>query len=452
MANISKGHAFSDGEQVTAVKLNSLVDDATIAGITSAAFSSGSHIITSSATTPTGVAAGSAWWDTTATEAEGNGILKIYDGTTWQSVAKNVENLLTNAAAVEAGDLVVFKNSADSSIETTTTEGITSIAGVVATATASSGLARVVRCGVVRVKTDGVVVRGDYLGTSTVAGSAKSLGSTQVAGAFGIAIEGPVTTNVWLVALSGHTVDYVQKTATDVLLQQNSTDPYCDNNGTAGTGGAFPAGGTIPGILWTGSYVASDTSSGSGAASGDLMPLTWYDDSIAIAGERDVTVEGTVTVVANQMIHVELKDFALAMTASTSTRTRCSGGGLAVRIIDNATSLIKSFKYWPGWQTHTQGFVDQATDGLTDGQVLPGMSTFLLEDQTIGGITLQDLIWWKSLEHSFTADADGTYKVKVYWFTEYGSNWNILNPNTTLTSGTMGDLGMGKPTLKVVTR
>ena len=176
-----------------------------------------------------------------------------------------------------------------------------------------------------------------------------------------------------------------------------------------------------------------------------MQPLTWYDDSITTAGERDVVVEGTVTVVANQMIHVELQDFALAMTDSGSTRTRCCGSGLAVRIIEVATNIIKSIKIWPAWQTHTQGFVDQGTDGLTDGQVLPGMSTFLL--------TLQDLIWWKSLEHSFTADADGTYKVKVYWFvSRAGHNWNILNPNTTLTSGTMGDLGMGKPTLKVVTR
>ena len=461
MANLTRGHTFSSGDLVTATKLHNLVDSASVANIAEAALADGSHIITSSTTAPAAATAGHAWWDTSSPEADGYGILKIHDGTRWQSVAKNVEQYYFNrsGATLDYGDLVIFDTSEARSVTTTTSAGSAKVAGVIAsgldgsTEVGDDSEGRVVRSGLVMVKTTGTVTLGDYLGTSDTVKLAKSLGSSQVAGAFGIAVKDTGTLDQWLVALSGHTVDYVQKTTTDVLLQQNSTDPYCDNNSIPGSGGGFPAGGTIPGILWTGSYVASDTSSGSEAAAGDLMPLTWYDDSITTAGDRDVTVEGTVTVVANQMIHVELKDFALAIMDSGSNRTRCSGAGLAVRIIDNATSLIKSFKYWPGWQTHTQGFVDQATDGLIDGQVLPGMSTFLLENQTLGGITLQDFIWWKSLEHSFTADADGTYKVKVYWFvSRNGHNWNILNPNTTLASGTMGDLGMGKPTLKVVTR
>jgi hypothetical protein len=437
MANISKGHAFSDGEQVTAVKLNSLVDDATISGITSAAFSSGSHIITSSATTPTGVAAGSAWWDTTATEAEGNGILKIYDGTTWQSVAKNVENLLTNAAAVEAGDLVVFKNSADSSIETTTTEGITSIAGVVATATASSGLARVVRCGVVRVKTDGVVARGDYLGTSTVAGSAKSLGSTQVAGAFGIAIEGPVTTDVWLVALSGHTVDYVQKTTT-VALVENNRVPSPGHLGSNSPTMTTPNG--IPGTDGAGG--SSTSNDGAQPSTSAWLPLTWWDETLD-AGSEDVVVEsGEFVLQANQMVHVFLSDIAIKCVSSHSS-TADRGIGLRVTIeASSVVGLSADFVVSEGSWSGLSEYVNP------DESIRFGQTSYITTGSQNNGV------WFRNLQHDYSPTLAGTYKVRAWWHgTHGGGNFRILAPlDYRSVTQTFESLGMGKPTLKVVTR
>ena len=452
MANISKGLTFSSGDLVTAVKLNDLVDDASISDITEGAFAAGSHIITSSTTAPAGATAGHAWWDTTAAEAEGYGILKIHDGNRWQSVAKNVEQYYTNKSGgvLTYGDLVVFDTSGDpadaQAVTTTTSAGNTLVAGVVASGTDGSGTVadnaegRVVRCGLVVVTTNGSVDRGHYLGASATAKEAYSLGSSPTVGAFGVAVKNTAT-NKWLVAMSGHTVDYIQKTTTEVLLQQNSTVGTCDNNNAT-------SGGTIPGTSWGPGYASADD--GVEPAADTLHPLTWYDATLT--GEEDVVVEGTVTAVANQLIHVELKDFALATVSSSSTTGLACNSGLAVVISDNSSGAVKSIKHWHGMHTHTQESTQTGSD-IGASVFMPGMSTYVITSQTIGGISAKDAIWWKSLEHSFTADADGTYKVKVYWFVgTAGRNWCILNPSTTLTSGTMGDLGMGKPTLKVVTR
>jgi hypothetical protein len=225
MADITKGHAFSSGDLVTAAKLNNLVDDASIAGITEAAFATGSHIITSSSSAPSPATAGHVWWDTSGPEADGQGILKVHDGTRWQSVAKNVEQYYTNKSGgvLTYGDLVIFNTGVDRSVTTTTSAGNTLVAGVVASGTDGSGIVadnaegRVVRSGLVVVTTNDPVERGDYLGASATAKEAYSLGSSPTVGAFGIAVKNTAT-NKWLVALSGHTVDYIQKSGTDFSL------------------------------------------------------------------------------------------------------------------------------------------------------------------------------------------------------------------------------------------
>ena len=173
MANITRGFTFSSGDLVTAAKLHSLVDSASVSGVTQAAMSSGSNLITSGGTAPGSPAVGQAWWDTSTTEADGNGILKIYDGTRWQSASKNQEQALTNRSgeSLTHGDVVVLNTSADNSVTTTTTEASTDFLGIAATGTDGASTigdqseGRFVQSGLVVVNTTGTVARGDYLGT-----------------------------------------------------------------------------------------------------------------------------------------------------------------------------------------------------------------------------------------------------------------------------------------------
>jgi len=212
MANITRGHTFSSGDLVTADKLHNLVDSASIANIAEAALADGSHIITSGTTAPSPATAGIVWWDTTTTEADGYGILKIYDGSRWQSVAKNVEQVFTNTSddPLTSGDVVILDIGADRSVTTTTTPASTDFFGIMATSSSGSGDTtagndgRVVRSGLMIVNTTGDVTRGDYLGTSDTVKLAKSLGASPSAGAFGRAVANPNSIEgKWLVALSG---------------------------------------------------------------------------------------------------------------------------------------------------------------------------------------------------------------------------------------------------------
>lgn len=213
MANITRGFTFSSGDLVTAAKLHSLVDSASISGVTQAALASGSNLITSGGTAPGSPAVGQAWWDTSTTEADGNGILKIYDGTRWQSASKNQEQSLTNRSggSLTHGDVVVLDTSADNSVTTTTTEASTDFLGIAATGTDGASTigdqseGRFVQSGLVVVNTTGTVARGDYLGTSGTVKLAKSLGASPAKGAFGRAIKNTAT-DKWLVLMSGETL------------------------------------------------------------------------------------------------------------------------------------------------------------------------------------------------------------------------------------------------------
>ncbi len=210
MANITRGFTFSSGDLVTAAKLHSLVDSASISGLTQAALASSSNLITSGGTAPGSPAVGQAWWDTSTTEADGNGILKIYDGTRWQSASKNQEQSLINRSggSLTHGDVVVLDTSADNSVTTTTTEASTDFLGIAATGTDGASTigdqseGRFVQSGLVVVNTTGTVARGDYLGTSGTVKLAKSLGASPAKGAFGRAIKNTAT-DKWLVLMSG---------------------------------------------------------------------------------------------------------------------------------------------------------------------------------------------------------------------------------------------------------
>lgn len=230
MANITRGFTFSSGDLVTAAKLHSLVDSASISGLTQAALASSSNLITSGGTAPGSPAVGQAWWDTSTTEADGNGILKIYDGTRWQSASKNQEQSLINRSggSLTHGDVVVLDTSADNSVTTTTTEASTDFLGIAATGTDGASTigdqseGRFVQSGLVVVNTTGTVARGDYLGTSGTVKLAKSLGASPAKGAFGRAIKNTAT-DKWLVLMSGD-VDTRGDTAITVIGETDETN------------------------------------------------------------------------------------------------------------------------------------------------------------------------------------------------------------------------------------
>jgi len=444
MANITRGHTFSSGDLVTADKLHNLVDSASIANIAEAALADGSHIITSGTTAPAAATAGHAWWDTSGPEADGYGILKIHDGTRWQSVAKNVEQYYLNSSGGDLtyGDLVIFDTSAARSVTTTTSAGSTKVAGVIASA--ADGLAvvgngnegRVVRSGLVMVKTTGTVTLGDYLGTSDTVKLAKSLGSSQVAGAFGIAVKDTGTTDQWLVALSGHTVDYVQKTTTVALVQNHRV-------GNAHLGSNNPDMRTPNGIPGTDGAGGSSTSNdGTFPSTSAWLPLTWWDETLD-AGSEDVVVEsGEFVLQANQMVHVFLSDIAIKCVSSHSS-TADRGIGLRVTIeASSVVGLSADFVVSEGSWSGLSEYVDP------NGSTRFGQTNYLTTGSQNNGV------WFRNLQHDYSPTLAGTYKVRAWWHgTHSGGNFRILAP-LDYRSGTttFESLGMGKPTLKVVTR
>jgi hypothetical protein len=445
MANITRGHTFSSGDLVTATKLHNLVDDASVANIAEAALADGSHIITSSTTAPAAATAGHAWWDTSGPEADGYGILKIHDGTRWQSVAKNVEQYYFNRSGGDLtyGDLVIFDTSTARSVTTTTSAGSTKVAGVIASA--ADGLAvvaddsegRVVRSGLVMVKTTGTVTLGDYLGTSDTVKLAKSLGSSQVAGAFGIAVKDTGTTDQWLVALSGHTVDYVEKTTT-VALVENNRVPSPGRLGNNSATMTQPDG--IPGTDGAGG--SSTSNDGASPSTSAWLPLTWWDETLD-AGSEDVVVEsGEFVLQANQMVHVFLSDIAIKCVSShSSTADR----GIGLRVTIEASSVVGL----------SADFVvsEGSWSGLSE-YVNPDDSTRFGQTNYITTGSQNNGVWFRNLQHDYSPTLAGTYKVRAWWHgTHSGGNFRILAPLDFRTgTTTFESLGMGKPTLKVVTR
>ncbi len=435
MANITRGHTFSSGDLVTADKLHNLVDSASIANIAEAALADGSHIITSGTTAPAAATAGHAWWDTSGPEADGYGILKIHDGTRWQSVAKNVEQYYLNSSGGDLtyGDLVIFDTSAARSVTTTTSVGSTKVAGVIASA--ADGLAvvgngnegRVVRSGLVMVKTTGTVTLGDYLGTSDTVKLAKSLGSSQVVGAFGIAVKDTGTTDQkWLVALSGHTVDYVQKTTTDVLVEQTGTLTTCTNNSQT----VPDAGGSIPGT--------STADDGTTPPEDTWMQLTWYNNTLD-PGQQEVTIKGDVIVAANQVIHATYSGIGMAVTGGSISTTQINA--IRIKIQLEATTVT----------------------GITAGTVVSSSNTIDLADNgydmdvgtTVGGISSNYVVHKGHCLLSYAPTLPGTYTAKVMWLKSNStvSNYNILNPRISVSGGDLGSVhAMQNPSLKVVTR
>jgi len=447
MANLTRGHTFSSGDLVTATKLHNLVDSASVANIAEAALADGSHIITSSTTAPAAATAGHAWWDTSSPEADGYGILKIHDGTRWQSVAKNVEQYYFNrsGATLDYGDLVIFDTSEARSVTTTTSAGSAKVAGVIAsgldgsTEVGNDSEGRVVRSGlaVVNIKAGETVAIGDYLGTSDTVKLAKSLGSSQVAGAFGIAVKDTGTLNQWLVALSGHTVDYVQKTTT-VALVENNRVPSPGRLGSNSATMTQPDG--IPGTDGAGG--SSTSNDGAGPSTSAWLPLTWWDETLD-AGSEDVVVEsGEFVLQANQMVHVFLSDIAIKCVSSQSS---IADRGIGLRVTIEASSVVglsADFVVSEGSWSGLSEYVNP------DESIRFGQTNYITTGSQNNGV------WFRNLQHDYSPTLAGTYKVRAWWHgTHAAGNFRILAP-LDYRSGTttFESLGMGKPTLKVVTR
>lgn len=137
---------------------------------------------------------------------------------------------LTNRSggALSKYAVVVVDTANDSSFTTTTTERDDSVVGVVWAASIANNAAGMVvlRGSVAEIEVTGAISRGDFLITSTTAGKAKSGGTSDAGGAFGLALEGGTNTNVGCVLVSpgvfGATSEYTVGTLhVQVLLDVN---------------------------------------------------------------------------------------------------------------------------------------------------------------------------------------------------------------------------------------
>lgn len=97
---------------------------------------------------------------------------------------------LTNKSggSLEAGDVVIWDASNDQAVTTTTTAGSTKVAGVVMATVANDADGRVALLGVVTVKVQGNVTRGNFLRTSTTAKRAEDAGTVKASGTFAVAL------------------------------------------------------------------------------------------------------------------------------------------------------------------------------------------------------------------------------------------------------------------------
>lgn len=345
MANITRGFTFSSGDLVTAAKLHSLVDSASISGLTQAALASSSNLITSGGTAPGSPAVGQAWWDTSTTEADGNGILKIYDGTRWQSASKNQEQSLTNRSggSLTHGDVVVLDTSADNSVTTTTTEASTDFLGIAATGTDGASTigdqseGRFVQSGLVVVNTTGTVARGDYLGTSGTVKLAKSLGASPAKGAFGRAIKNTAT-DKWLVLMSGGVSKLGEISEMEVLSTTANTLLGSQGNFTITSQalGFNTEDSTTPAIE------CSDPSIGSGATE------VWLDVLVTpqLATPIYLTIQGDLTVGmwsnSDHVRDIKVQEYSSTALATTESDYR----DVSTDVTDTSVAVIlRSTRY-----------------------------------------------------------------------------------------------------------
>lgn len=180
---LTRGKTFGATEEVTNTKLHQLVDNATGADIDQSNMSSSIGVASRSSSAPSDT--DGLWVDTSATPP----VLRHYDGTEW--IPSGPFALLTNKSGGTraAGDVVIVDTANAGSYTTTTTANNQRAIGVVMASTANNadGLVAITGARVTNLAVTATTAVGDFLATSTTAGSAIP-SSTIQAGTFAIAL------------------------------------------------------------------------------------------------------------------------------------------------------------------------------------------------------------------------------------------------------------------------
>jgi len=130
-----------------------------------------------------------------------------------------------SGATVDKYDVVVVDSSNANSFTTTTSERAGGVAGVVwATTIANTKQGRLALFGTSSVTCIGSVALGDYLVTSTTAGSAKSGGTTDLSGAFAIATEAGTNTVIDCILLTSNVLGATSELSLDILNLSDGVD------------------------------------------------------------------------------------------------------------------------------------------------------------------------------------------------------------------------------------
>ena len=311
MANLNKGTTFVSGGEVTAAKLNDMVDNATITDITATDLASNNAMVTIG-TAPANKA-GNLYFDNGSNSTFGakNGELLVYSGGMFHSAAENVETIMTflSTESPVVGSVMTLDTTTNDQVKMSSVANDTSVVGVVAET--SSTKARVVRTGYAKVKCNASLTdsnRGNYLVASGTAGEATTASIVQK-GAFGrimsVDISDPTIAYavIYPVFQQSSGAERVQLTTTAkrMLDATDITDQdlgYSANN--------FAVVGTI------GSY---DPSTGSGTDE------VWLDILVTpqIAGPIHLRIEGDLTL-AN-LGNSQVKDLRMFEYSSTSLAT-----------------------------------------------------------------------------------------------------------------------------------
>jgi hypothetical protein len=184
MAFFVSGVTFSPGDQVTAVKLNNLVNDATPINFTRSAFAPDSKIVTVGTDAPASPTPGELYFNSTDSS------LNLFLDAATRVGLYPQEMLMTTQSNTAIGDVVILDPGNNDSVQTTTTDAAKPVIGIAKEAiTSSPSSCRLQIAGKCLVNCDDTAVNtGDYLYTSTTEGKARGSASYST-GAFAIALE-----------------------------------------------------------------------------------------------------------------------------------------------------------------------------------------------------------------------------------------------------------------------
>lgn len=228
MANLNKGTTFVSGGEVTAAKLNDMVDNATITDITATDLASNNAMVTIG-TAPANKA-GNLYFDNGSNSTFGakNGELLVYSGGMFHSAAENVETVMTflSTESPVVGSVMTLDTTTNDQVKMSSVANDTSVVGVVAET--SSTKARVVRTGYAKVKCNASLTdanRGNYLVASATAGQATTA-SVIEAGTFG---------RIMSIDLSDDTIAYAMIFPATQPSGTAYMEVLAEDNNTAGT-------------------------------------------------------------------------------------------------------------------------------------------------------------------------------------------------------------------------